>query len=83
MSFPCALIGSVVFYLTVFKSLQLRTVHGRRIFHTWVETERLLAEGKIKIDPVVSHRFPMSKYEDAFEALFSGKACKIIIDPQE
>jgi len=67
----------------VFKSLQLRTVHGRRIFHTWEETEKLLAAGKIRTEPVISHRIPMSQFEEAFTALFSGQACKIVIDPQQ
>lgn len=67
---------------SVFKSLQLRTVHGRRIFHTWEETEALITEKKIKVEPVISHRYPMSKFEDAFKALLSGQACKIVIDPQ-
>ena len=28
----------------VFKSLTLKTVHGRKIFHTWEETERIVAQ---------------------------------------
>ena len=30
----------------VFKSLTLKTVHGRKIFHTWRETEKFFAEKK-------------------------------------
>ena len=26
----------------IFKSLTLKTVHGRKIFHTWRETERIM-----------------------------------------
>ncbi|PVD38262.1 hypothetical protein C0Q70_00873 [Pomacea canaliculata] len=65
----------------LFKALTMRTVHGRLIFHTWQEIEKLVAEKKIDVKKVVSHRFPMSKFEDAFKALFSGEACKILMDP--
>ena len=33
----------------VFKSLNLNSVHGRRIFHTWEECERLIAEKKVNV----------------------------------
>ena len=68
---------------SVFKSLTIKTIHGRRIFHTWRETENLIADGRIDVSLVVSHRFPLSEFEKAFEALFSGKACKIVMDPQK
>ncbi|XP_069976558.1 L-threonine 3-dehydrogenase isoform X2 [Penaeus vannamei] len=66
----------------VFKSLTLKTVHGRRIFHTWQECERLLADGLVDAAPVISHRLPMSQFEHAFHELINGAACKIILDPQ-
>lgn len=66
----------------VFKSLTLKTFHGRRIFHTWEECERLLAEGRVDISPVVSHRLPMTQYRHAFDLLTSGSASKILLDPQ-
>lgn len=66
----------------VFKSLTLRTVHGRRIFHTWRECERLLAEGAVDVGRVVTHRLPLSRFDEAFDALFGGQACKIVMDPQ-
>ncbi|ELU05464.1 hypothetical protein CAPTEDRAFT_157510 [Capitella teleta] len=67
----------------VFKSLTLKTVHGRRIFHTWLECERLIAEKKIDVLPVISHQLSMTQWETAFEALFSGSACKIILNPMK
>lgn len=67
----------------VFKSLTLNTVHGRRIFHTWEECEKLVAEKKVNPSLVISHDLPMTQYEEAFRALFSGEACKIVLDPQK
>ncbi|XP_042859715.1 L-threonine 3-dehydrogenase-like [Penaeus japonicus] len=66
----------------IFKSLTLKTVHGRRIFRTWRECERLLADGLVDAAPLISHRLPMSQFEQAFQELLSGSACKILLDPQ-
>ena len=66
----------------VFKSLTLHTVHGRRIFDTWVQCEKLVAEGKVNPKKIISHNFGMSNWSEAFEILLAGKACKIVIDPQ-
>ena len=30
----------------IFKSLTLKTVHGRKIFHTWSEVERIVHQNK-------------------------------------
>merc|ERR1719370_1533953 len=66
----------------VFKSLEIHTVHGRRIFHTWEECEQLISSGKVVPEITVSHRIPMSNFHEAFDVLLKGKACKIILDPQ-
>ncbi|KAL5019086.1 hypothetical protein ScPMuIL_004808 [Solemya velum] len=65
----------------VFKALTLKTVHGRRIFHTWEEAEKLVADGKVNMDLIISHVYGMSDFENAYNMLISGKGCKIIIDP--
>lgn len=65
----------------VFKSLTITTVHGRRIFHTWKECEKLVADNKVKPSLLVSHDVPMSQYHEAFDALLSGKSCKVIMNP--
>jgi len=67
----------------IFKSLTLTTVHGRRIFHTWEECERLISEGKVDPTLIVSHEFTMTNWQDAFDALMSGNACKIVVDVQK
>lgn len=65
----------------VFKSLTITTVHGRRIFHTWEECEKLIANKKVNPSLLVSHDVPMSQYPVAFDALLSGISCKVIMNP--
>jgi threonine dehydrogenase-like Zn-dependent dehydrogenase len=43
----------------------------------------MVADKSVDVDKVITHRFPMSKYEDAFKTLFSGAACKIVMDPSK
>lgn len=35
-----------------------QTIHGRKIFHTWIEAEKLLHKKKVDITPIISHEFP-------------------------
>jgi threonine 3-dehydrogenase len=64
----------------VFRSITVRGIHGRKIWHTWKESEKLML--KINPEVMVTHKIPLTRYEEAFEALFSGQACKILLDPQ-
>jgi len=67
----------------VFKSLTLKTIHGRKIFHTWEECEKLLASNAVDIMPLATHDMPMSKWEEAFDNLMKGVGMKILLNPQE
>lgn len=64
----------------IFKSITLTTVHGRRIFHTWEECERLISEGKVDPTVIVSHQYSLTDWQEAFNTLMSGEACKIVVD---
>ena len=35
-------------YCLFFQSLTLKTVHGRKIFHTWERCEEMIANGQVK-----------------------------------
>jgi len=66
----------------IFRAITVKTIHGRKIFSTWEQCEKILGEETVNIDPVISHIFPLSKFEDAFKVLLDGTASKIIMDPQ-
>ena len=36
---------------------------------------------RVDVSIAVTHEFPMSQFEKAFEVLFTGEACKIMLDP--
>jgi threonine dehydrogenase-like Zn-dependent dehydrogenase len=45
------------------------------------EAYRLILEGKLRLDPLVTDRLPLSRYGEGVERLRSKKAVKILFDP--
>src|SRR5438552_2644409 len=66
----------------IFKEARLFGVTGREIFRTWQQTTTLLATGMVDPGPVITHRFPLERFEEAFEAMASGRSGKVILLPQ-
>lgn len=63
------------------KELTILSVFGRRIWETWEETTKLLKSGKVNLDPVITHRFPLSSFEEAMAIMKSGQSGKIVLKP--
>ena len=67
----------------IFKEARLFGVTGRELFRTWQQTSTLLATGMVDVSPVITHRFPLERFEEAFEVTSSGRAGKVILLPGE
>jgi threonine 3-dehydrogenase len=65
----------------IFKEARLFGVTGRELFRTWEQTSTLLATGMVDPSPVITHRFALDEYEQAFDAVASGKSGKVILLP--
>jgi threonine 3-dehydrogenase len=63
----------------IFKGLVLKGVYGREMFETWYKMVAMLQSG-LDVAPVVTHRFPAARYDEAFEAMRSGQSGKVILD---
>ncbi|MDD2772960.1 MAG: L-threonine 3-dehydrogenase [Elusimicrobiales bacterium] len=63
----------------IFKGLRLKCIYGREMFETWYKMVALLQSG-LDIKPVITHRFPVKDYKEAFELMSSGKSGKIVLD---
>lgn len=63
----------------IFKGLIIKGIYGREMFETWYKMSTLLQSG-LDIKPVITHNFPVSEFEEAFELMASGKSGKIILD---
>jgi len=65
------------------KELTLKTVHGRKMYETWETAESLLAERKVDVSPAVTHNFPMSRSNEAFQLILTGQTCKVGLEPRD
>jgi threonine 3-dehydrogenase len=64
----------------IFKGITIYGVIGRRMYETWNQMQRFLRSGILDPRPVVTHRFPLERIDDALAAIRSGDAGKVIIE---
>lgn len=62
----------------IFKAVRVEGIFGRRLWQTWEQMTVLLKRG-LDISPVITHRFPLERFEEAFALLESGEAGKVIL----
>jgi threonine 3-dehydrogenase len=67
------------FSLIVFNMLTLKGIYGREMYETWYKMSVLLQSG-LKIDPVITHRFHYSDFQQGFDAMLSGQSGKVVLD---
>jgi threonine 3-dehydrogenase len=65
----------------IFKEARLQGITGREMFRTWQQTTTLLSTGRVDVTPVITHRLPMERFEEAFETTASGHSAKVIMFP--
>ena len=65
----------------IFKEARLQGITGREMFRTWQQTTTLLSTGRVDVTPVITHRFALSDYEEAFATTASGRSGKVILFP--
>jgi threonine 3-dehydrogenase len=63
----------------IFKGLRLKGIYGREMFETWYKMAAMI-QGGLNIAPVITHRFPIDDYRQAFEVMGSGKSGKVLLD---
>lgn len=65
----------------VFKEVTIHGIYGRHLFRTWFEGRRLLESGAVKLEPLITHRFPLEQFDETFKLLKRGEAGKVILYP--
>ncbi len=64
----------------IFKGITIYGVIGRKMYETWNQMQRYLRSGIFDPRPVITHRFPLERIDDALAAIKSGDAGKVILD---
>jgi threonine 3-dehydrogenase len=62
----------------IFKGLEIKGIYGREMFETWYKMSSMLRSG-LNIQPIITHRFPLAEYQEAFDLMESGQSGKIIL----
>jgi threonine 3-dehydrogenase len=62
----------------IFKGLLLKGIYGREMFETWYKMASMLQSG-LDIEPIITHRFALEDYRDAFELMASGQSGKVVL----
>jgi len=62
----------------VFNMLTVKGIYGREMYETWYKMT-VLIQGGLDIEPVITHRFHYTHFEQGFEVMRSGNSGKVIL----
>jgi len=63
----------------ILKGLTMKGIYGREMFDTWYKATAMLESG-LDVTPVLTHRFPIDEYEQAFGVMHSGDSGKVVME---
>ncbi|HEY5249040.1 MAG TPA: zinc-binding dehydrogenase, partial [Dermatophilaceae bacterium] len=59
--------------------ITIKGIYGREMFETWYAMNAMVRTG-LDISPIITDRFPASRWEEAFAVARQGDGGKVIID---
>ena len=62
----------------IMKAIRIHAVTGRKLFSTWELVTRLLATRQVDLEPLISHRLALERFEEGFRAVLQGQAVKVM-----
>jgi threonine 3-dehydrogenase len=65
----------------IFKGVTVYGIFGRKLWETWYQARGLMRSGAIDLAPIVTHRFVLEDFEEAFALMDSGECGKIVMFP--
>jgi threonine 3-dehydrogenase len=80
---PSTLEGFDLNNLVIMKGVTLHGIAGRRLWETWYQMRALLASNVVDLRPIITHEFPLSRWEEAMGIMASGESGKIVMYPGE
>ncbi len=63
----------------IFKGCKVLGINGRKMWETWYQMEQLVLAGRLQLEPIITHTFPIEHYERAFETMISGEGIKVLL----
>jgi threonine 3-dehydrogenase len=65
----------------ILKDVRLYGITGRHMFATWYKAARFLRAGLLDPSPIITHRFPLSEFDQAMRLIVQGECGKVLILP--
>ncbi len=68
----------------VFRGVQVHGINGRKMFDTWFRVRNILANKRIDISPVITHKFTLEDFEKGFSAMTTRPraSAKVVLFPE-
>ena len=63
----------------IFKGLRIKGIYGREMYETWHKMVQIL-RGGLNVKKILTHTFPVSNYQDAFDILDIGQCGKVVLE---
>lgn len=63
----------------IMKGLTMKGIYGREMFETWYKMSSMLQSG-LNVKDIITHRFPIDEFQEAFDVMRSGQSGKVILD---
>ncbi len=63
----------------IFKGLAIKGIYGRKVWDTWYKMTAMTEAG-LDISGIITHRFNIINYREAFRTMLSGQSGKVILD---
>lgn len=64
----------------IFKGCTVLGINGRKMWDTWYQMEKLLLSGRLELEEIVTHEFPLEQFKKGFETMISGEGIKVLLD---
>ncbi len=65
----------------VFKAARVLGISGRKLWQTWYQARGLIRSGAVDLSPLVTHRFKLEEFDQAFKTMASGDSGKVMLTP--
>ena len=62
----------------IFNMLTVKGIYGREMYETWYKMTVMIQSG-LDIEPVITHRFHYTNFQQGFDAMRSGRSGKVIL----
>lgn len=64
----------------VMKGVTIYGITGRLMYDNWFKVRSMLQSGRLDISPIITHHFPLEKFDEGMEVMKSGYSGKIVFE---